>query len=226
MAAFGGEIVDAHGVVRNLPSQSMLTGLLANALGWVRSMRAEHQALQDRIVFGAVWERDIGLSRMTDYQTAQLGKTDRAWTTRGVPAGRDGGAATYVGAHQRWREYFADLQLSIVLKLEPEETSPTLDELHSALDRPARPLFFGRKSCLPSSPICGGWVEAPSAREALEAVAPAGSAELFASWPAREGTDGSNRVTTVTDERNWLSGLHGGGREVCEGLIAPSRGEA
>ena len=97
LAAFGGEMIDAHGVIRNVPAQSMLTGLLANALGWNRTMRAEHQALQGRIVFGAVWEQDVALSRMTDYQTAQLGKNDRAWTTRGVPAGRAGGAATYAG---------------------------------------------------------------------------------------------------------------------------------
>lgn len=226
MAAFGGEIVDAHGVIRNVPAQSMLTGLLANALGWERSMREEHQALQDRIVFGAVWERDIGLSRMVDYQTARLGKGDRAWTTQGVPAGRDGGASTYNGAHQRWREFHADLRLSIVLRLDLEETSPTLDDLSAALRRPARPLFIGRKSCLPSSPIFAGWVEAASARGALETVAPAGSTGLFASWPAAERTDGSNRITTVTDERNWISGLHGGGREVCEGLIAASRGDA
>lgn len=226
MAAFGGEIVDAHGVIRNVPAQSMLTGLLANALGWNRSMRVEHQALQDRIVFGAVWERDIGLSRMVDYQTAQLGKNDRAWTTRGVPAGRDGGAKTYEGAHQRWREYHADLRMSVVLRLEPADTLPTMEELQAALDRPARPLFIGRKCCLPSSPIFRDWVEALSAREALEAVMPAGSAGLFASWPAAEGTDGSNRITSVTDERNWVSGLHGGGREVCEGLIMSSRGGA
>ena len=225
MAAFGGEIVDAHGVIRNVPAQSMLTGLLANALGWERSMRDEHQTLQDRIVFGAVWERDIGLRRMVDYQTAQLGKNDRAWTTRGVPAGRDGGAATYEGSHQRWREYHADLRLSVALRLEPEHSSPTLDELRAALDRPARPLFIGRKCCLPSSPIFGGWIEAPSAREALEAIAPAGSARFFASWPTAEGKDGSSRVTTVTDERNWISGLHGGAREICEGLIASSREE-
>ena len=226
MAAFGGEIVDAHGVIRDVPAQSMLTGLLANALGWERSMRAKHQALQDRIVFGTVWERDIGLSRMVDYQTAQLGKNDRAWTTRGVPAGRDGGAATYEGSHQRWREYHADVRLSVALRLEPEDDSPTLDELQVALDRPARPLFIGRKCCLPSSPIFRAWIEALSAREALEAAAPTGSAGLFASWPAAEGTDGSNRVTTVTDERNWVSGLHGGGREICEGsIITSSRGD-
>ena len=90
LAAFGGETIDAHGVIRDFPAQSMLTGLLANALGWTRSMREEHQSLQDRIVFGALWEQEVGLSRMTDYQTAHLGKNDQlgllAALRSGVPA--------------------------------------------------------------------------------------------------------------------------------------------
>ena len=227
LAAFGGEMIDAHGVIRNLPAQSMLTGLLANALGWTRAMRAEHQALQERIVFGVVWERDVAHSRMTDYQTAQLGKTDRAWTTRGVPGGRAGGSATYAGAHQRRRDYHADLRLAAVLRLDPADASPTLDALAAALDRPARPLFIGRKSCLPSARIFGGWVtDAADARAALREVAPTSANRLLAFWPEGEGIADAVRVTTVTDERNWVSGLHGGGRRICEGSISSSRDEA
>ena len=227
LAAFGGEMIDAHGVIRNVPAQSMLTGLLANALGWTRTMRAEHQALQDRIVFGAVWERNVALSRMTDYQTAQLDKNDRAWTTRGVPAGRAGGAATYTGAHQRWRDYHADLRLAVVLRLDPADANPTIDALAAALDRPARTLFIGRKSCLPSARIFGGWVtNAPNARAALRAVAPADASGLLAFWPETEGGADADRTTTVTDERNWASGLHGGGRRICEGSLASARDDA
>ena len=227
LAAFGGEMIDAHGVIRNVPAQSMLTGLLANALGWTRTMRAEHQALQDRIVFGAVWERNVALSRMTDYQTAQLDKNDRAWTTRGVPAGRAGGAATYTGAHQRWRDYHADLRLAVVLRLDPADANPTIDALAAALDRPARTLFIGRKSCLPSARIFGGWVtNAPNARAALRAVAPADASGLLAFWPETEGGADAYRTTTVTDERNWASGLHGGGRRICEGSLASARDDA
>lgn len=227
LAAFGGEMIDAHGVIRNVPAQSMLTGLLANALGWTRAMRAEHQALQERIVFGVVWEGDVALSRMTDYQTAQLGKHDRAWTTRGAPAGRAGGAATYAGAHQRWRDYHADLRLAVVLRLDPADADPTLDALAAALDRPARPLFIGRKSCLPSARIFGSWVtDAADARAALQAVAPTSVSRRLAIWPEGEGTADAVRVTTVTDERNWVSGLHGGGRRICEGSISSSRDEA
>ena len=226
LAAFGGEAIDARGVTRDFPAQSMLTGLFANALGWTRSMRAEHQALQDRIVQGALREHEPVLGRMTDYQTAKLDHRDKAWTTRGAPAGRGGGAATYDGAHQRWRDYHADLRLSVVLRLEPDDVSPTLDDLAAALTRPARPLFIGRKPCLPSAPVFHGWVEAADARTALRAIASAdmeGAVEgLRACWPESEGTEDADRVFPITDERNWSSGLHGGARRICEGRLYPS----
>ena len=220
LAAFGGEAIDARGVTRDFPSQSMLTGLLANALGWNRAMRHEHQRLQSRIVYGAVREHEPVLGRMTDYQTVQLAKDDRAWTTRGNPAKRDGGPATYEGAHQRWRDYHADLRMSVVLRLTPDGEAPTLDDLETALVRPARPLFIGRKSCLPAARIFHGWVEAEDVRSALRAVARISGQTLRALWPAADGEAGAVFVTDLTDERNWLSGLHGGGRRVCEGRIA------
>ena len=34
LMSFGGETIDNHGVTRRFPAASMLTGLLANALGW------------------------------------------------------------------------------------------------------------------------------------------------------------------------------------------------
>ena len=52
LMAFGGETIDNYGVVRWFPSASMLTGLLANALGWRRIERQRHQRLQDRLIFG------------------------------------------------------------------------------------------------------------------------------------------------------------------------------
>ena len=220
MASFGDEAIDARGFTADFPTQSMLTGLLANALGWDRTMRREHQALQDRIVYGALREEEAPLGRTTDYQTAQLGKNDRAWTTRGQPASRAGGAATYDGAHQRWRDYHADLRVTGVLRLEPAEQTPTIDRLASALEQPARPLFLGRKSCLPTAQIFDGWVEdASTVHAALRGIAPRIGGPFRALWPASEGVDGAAETTTVTDERNWISGLHGGGRMVCRGEL-------
>ena len=221
LASFGGPVIDAHGVTADFPSLSMLTGLLANALGWTRTMRLEHQALQDRLVFGALREYEPVLGRLTDYQTAQIGKNDKAWTTSGQPAVRGGGAATYAGAHQRWRDYHSDLRLSGVLRLNPADQSPTIEDLAVALERPARPLFIGRKACLPTARIFAGWVEyAENVRSALQMIAPEGAERLRALWPASEGVDGASRTTGVTDERNWISGLHGGVRRVCEGELS------
>ena len=114
--------------------------------------------------------------------------------------------------------------MAVVLRLEPTDASPTLGDLATALDHPARPLFIGRKSCLPSGPIFSGWIEeAANVRAALQEVAPQGAPPLPAVWPEFEGADGAYRITDVTDERNWLSGLHGGARRQCEGRIAASK---
>ena len=53
LMAFGGETIDNLGVIRDFPAQSMLTGLIANALGWRREDAAAHDRLQARLVFGA-----------------------------------------------------------------------------------------------------------------------------------------------------------------------------
>ena len=71
LMAFGGETIDNYGVIRPFPSASMITGLLANALGWRRIERQDHQRLQDRLVFAARIDRErAGGSRLTDFQTA------------------------------------------------------------------------------------------------------------------------------------------------------------
>ena len=40
-------------------------------------------------------------------------------------------------------------------------------------------------------------------------------------WPRGEGVEGiePDRTYMITDQRNWESGLHGGGRAVCEGSV-------
>ena len=223
LMAFGGETIDNLGVIRPFPAVSMLTGLLANALGWRRIERERHQQLQDRIVFAARIDREpAGRVRMTDFQTAQLAANDRGWTTRGQPEGRAGGANTYNAPHLRYRDYYADMRVTVALRLEPAEDAPTLDDLAAALQEPMRPLFIGRKPCLPSAPLFGDLVEGDTALAALLEAAPAGDGDgshrLL--WPERESLDGVTAARTylLTDQRNWVSGLHGGGRWVCEGV--------
>ena len=224
LMAFGGETIDNLGVIRWFPAASMLTGLFANALGWRRTERERHQRLQDRLIFAARIDREpAGGVRMTDFQTAQLGANDKGWTTRGQPEGRAGGANTYDAPHLRYRDYFADMRVIVALRLQPEAEAPTLDDLSNALQEPARPLFIGRKPCLPTTSLFWDFSEGDTALAALLAIAiddPDGiQASVKLLWPRGEGVASvtANRTYMLTDQRNWGSGLHGGGRQVCEG---------
>lgn len=248
LMSFGGETIDNLGVVRPFPAVSMLTGLFANALGWRRVERERHQRLQDRIVFAARIDREpAGGVRMTDYQTVKMGDTVDlfarsghwvvGWTTRGMPderAGALGAAGSGPFTHQRWRDYYADMRVTVALRLEPAEDGdePTLDELAAALREPKRPLFIGRKPCLPSAPLFGGFVEGDTALAALLdwplADDLTDGQPMRLQWAVNDGqADDRVRVSRpdfmLTDQRNWVSGLHGGGRWVCEGTIDRSK---
>ena len=222
--AFGGVAIDQVGPTRNFPAASMLTGLIGNALGWCWSDRDQHQAMQDRLIFASRCDREGTM--LTDTQNAQLAKSDKGWTTHGAPEGRAG--ASFGAPHRRFRDYLADASLCIVLRLDPVEEAPTLDVVARALDRPARPLFLGRKPCLPAAPLLASgdqrWVTAGTAWEALRTVPGAGG-PLRAQWPAGQGPesgDGVDRVADVADLRKWHTGLHGGARRVVEGWIDPA----
>lgn len=220
LIAFGGETIDNLGVIRDFPALSMLTGLLANALGWDRSDDAKHNQLQQRLRMGT--RLNATGQRLTDFQTAQLQGNDLGWTTEGFPEGRAGGTGTYAGPHLRYRDYHADMDALIVFRLEPVDEFPRLADLAQALDKPARPLFVGRKACLPCERLLAGWVEADNLLSALEICAPV-EVPTRVQWPLGEGTQAHARPVDVCDERNWTSGVHGGWRPVLEGLLQPAR---
>lgn len=223
MMSFGGETVDSYGVIRAFPAASMLTGLLANALGLRRIDRECHQSLQNRLVFAARIDREpLGGLATGDFQTAEINNTEQGWTTRGQPEGRKGGTFRN---HLRYRDYFADMTVTVALRLHPGSEGPSLEDLSASLLEPARPLFVGRKPCIPSVQLFAGYSEGDTALAALLAWPLAGETPGAGSvrtiWPDGEGTEGieANRRYMLTDQRNWMSGLHGGGRAVCEGSV-------
>ena len=212
LMSFGAVAVDQVGPTARWPGASMLTGLLGNALGWDWDDRVAHQTLQDRLRFGAM-EMRAG-DRLTDTQNVQLGKTDRGWTTRGAPEGRTG--ASYDAPHRRRRDYLVDASYLVVMTLDPPDATPTLDEAAAALDRPARPLFLGRKPCLPAQSLNAGEVRGATVHDALGALDRDGPRPAV--WPLGEGPNGA-RAMDVADRRVWSSGLHGGTRAIVEGLV-------
>lgn len=226
LMAFGGVLIDQVGPTRDFPAASMLVGLIGNALGWEWSEQKGHQALQDRLIFAS--RRDWEGSVLTDAQNAKLEQSDKGWTTHGAPEGRDGGNQTYKAPHRRLREYHADLSVCIVMRLDPTAESPTIEQVASALDLPARPLYIGRKPCLPSKPLLADessrWVTADTAYDALRAV-PGYGRPLRALWPTEQGPeagDDVDRIMDLADLRNWRSGFHSGSRRVVEGRVAPA----
>jgi CRISPR system Cascade subunit CasD len=226
MLSFGGVAIDHLGVTREFPAQSMLTGLIGNALGWDRMERKKHQRLQDAMVFAARIDHDDGSGKLIDVQNANLAKNDRGWTARGEPEGRDGDS--YGGPHRRYREYHADRRVVVVCGLDVNlsQDVPSLEMIAVALDRPARPLFVGRKPCIPSAPILvPGFVEAPNAHDALCRVGSANGElrKMRAIWPCGDGPEdgaGVDNVHDLPDVRNWVTGLHCGVRKVVDGTVS------
>ncbi len=237
LMAFGGPMVDQIGVIRSFPAASMITGLLGNALGWDHADTDLLDRLQTRLQFAARLDR--AGEEVQDYQTVDLGQdffdmTKYGWTTRGVVEERGKGSATS-GTHIRFRPYRADALCTVALFLQPAAEEPTLADLATALVEPARPLFLGRKPCLPSTPILAGRTEAASLHQALtqfvhqhveSAVPIAPVQEMRACWPPGQGPEDTERtrLEPLTDQRDWRNQIHCGQRLVREGMITVHAG--
>ncbi|MBG0792835.1 type I-E CRISPR-associated protein Cas5/CasD [Methylocystis sp. H62] len=213
LVAFGDVMVDAFGPISDLPSASLLTGLIANALGYQRKERTLHQRLQDRLVYAARLDRRAG--RFTEFQTVQLEKSDKGWTTRGKPDERAGGEGTYSAPHIRYRDHDADASALVAIYLTPLDETPDIDAIAAALREPFRPLFIGRKPCLPSAPIFDRFVEADTLLDALKTVPLAPErrgreTDVLVELPASDHRPERFRAIHRCDSRDWVAGVHAG----------------
>lgn len=222
LMSFGGPMVDNYGVVQKFPAISLLTGLIANAFGVDHREAESLNRLQDRIRFASRLDRPG--EPIVDYQTVDLGQEHlqgTGWTTWGEPEERGGGSAKET-THIRYRHYRADAAMTVVLALDPADEQPDLDEVRIALASPARPLFIGRKACIPSTPILAGRITAASLLEALRRVPMVPMSPITrpdAQWPVDEEALPGSRIVSVTDERDWANQIHSGERFVRQGEI-------
>lgn len=219
LMSFGAPMIDQNGVIQAYPSLSLITGLFGNALGYNHSDTNLLGSLQDRIRYAA--RQDRAGDEIKDYQTVDLSqdfmRDSHAWTTRGKIEERKGGSASK-GTHIRFRDYRADAVYTVAVSLTSPEQQPTLTELAEALQHPARPLFIGRKTCLPSSPLFRGIIHSKGLVEALQLASLPANADRKEKyriwWPADEK---SNEVRSdidlpVTDKRDWKNQIHIGQR--------------
>ena len=228
LMSFGGVTIDNFGVTDAWPSASLLVGLIGNALGCRRVDENALQNLQDRLVFACRADREG--ERLRDYQTADLKHADTGWTTRGRPEGRSGGATTYRGKHIRYRDFWADRIVIVAIRLDPTEHETELARVAEALHAPARPLFIGRKPCLPASPLFAGWSEGESALDAVSQVPVTNTPERLgrpinhgavapAHDPPHPFIEDRFREIWISGSRNWASDVHGGAERWLEGRL-------
>lgn len=229
LMSFGGPVVDQQGVTDFFPGRSLLTGLLGNALGWEHGEFEKLGALQSALVYAVRCDRKP--KRITDYQTVDLSQPfmQRGWTTWGRPEERGGGSSD--GTHIRFRSFLADGVYTIAFTLDESCTVVSLNDLRAALQEPARPLFIGRKACIPSGPVYLGSqpTRAENVLDALCRIPPvedrpgdSNSGRVFdAQWP--DGLDSTavldHRLEPVYDERDWTNQIHTGRRFVRRGRI-------
>ena len=220
LVGFGGITVDNLGRSRDHPAISAITGLIGNAIGLERTETGRLEEIQSRLILASARKVGVG-ERVTDFQTSRLAIKDRGWTRMGFE-GRTGEPCTYDSPHLAWRDYDADAKNVCVLSLRGDGFLD-LDGLAHALDFPERPLFIGRKSCLPSGRINDGLIEAADALEALRQCLTAGTWRI--SLPDGHGNCFGARFTDIADTRNWMVGVHAGTRRVLEATIE-IRGQA
>lgn len=227
LMSFGGVVVDQINPVDRFPGRSLLTGLIGNALGWDHADAARLADLQGRLRHAARW--DAVPERLVDYHTVDLGQPfmqDTGWTTRGRREDRGSGAATS-GTHQRYRHYWANGCATVAVSLMEDCTVPGLAAIESALRCPARPLFLGRKVCMPAAPVLLGRRQAAGLRAALaaEPLADIGPRRrpdrIEACWPLDEG-DGAQALE-LADLRDWHHNLHRGAQRYAVGFLELTR---
>jgi CRISPR system Cascade subunit CasD len=231
MMSFGDVAVDALGPTARYPQASMVTGLLANALGVERGQVEVLEGLQASVVYAA--REDRRGSILHDYQTVDISAPSvslTGWTTRGEVEVR--GGASGDGTHVRRRQYLENASYAVALTLRPASAAaPTLDAVAAALQRPFRPLFLGRKCCVPTAPVLCGRVTAPSLYAALQGcpvaeqvrpetrrTPPPAPRLLRAWWPEGEGPAGGEAVF-ATDRRDHRLGMHVGRRALRTGML-------
>jgi len=216
---FGGVSVDNYGGMRPFPPLSMITGLLANALGWTHKDGLRLNRLQERLLLASRIDQQGKV--IMDFQTVDLSQdffNETGWTTAGYREDRKGSVSKET--HIRYRSYYVDCTCTVVFTLLPAPDYPTIVEIEKALEKPQRPVFLGRKCCLPATFLKQGKMETSSLLEALCQAQPRLHDEVWAQLPASEAKWlQSGTIFPLSDIRDWVNQVHTGERLVWEGKI-------
>lgn len=232
MASFGDVAIDELRPTARHPFKSMIVGLLANALGYRRTEPQLMEALQSSIMVASRIDRIGGT--MIDYQTA--------WTSGGDPKTENPKKPSFLrkggwvsrpvnertnkndnSTIQIYRDYLFDVSVTVAIT---GDDAALIERLGYAIQKPARPLFLGRKACPPSRPLFDGFRDEDSLISALRKHPLTEGAEKNGTmFPCRtEAVDlphspAAHRILQVRDLKNWANNFHGSARTVVECMI-------
>ena len=218
MMSFGSPMVSGIGPTYSVPTLSMLSGMIGNAMGLSHKDTDDLNALQADIVYGA--RADQAGEPLDDYQTIDLGQdflVSPGWTTWGTREARAGGNSD--GTHIRSRAYWTNACFLIALRI---RGSVSETDVSAALKRPARPLFIGRKCCLPSARIFLS-ANDESIWDNLTSYPPLQSAPNAAltAWGPVDGAPADHQLEVLRDQRDWAFGVHAGTRQIARAQVRP-----
>ena len=205
------------------------------ALVSTRTSKRSHRclaSLQNRLRLAYRIDRDSANGNtLQDFQSASIQKNDTVWSTHGAPIGRTGDYGSYTSPLLSYKDYTVDTLIHAAFSLAPSKKGPTPKETALALQKPYRPLFLGRKTCLPSAYLFQGLdTESQSPLQALLSLPalPETEPTVRLLW-SRGETAGApddlvpSKTYRLSDERDFQSGPHKGFRWVSEALIDASR---
>jgi CRISPR system Cascade subunit CasD len=141
-----------HRETNSFPTKSALIGVIAAALGIDKHQANEATELQPlvdlRLTVVKLGNDKLPLSRFTDFHTIGGGYDKKAplWEKMSIPRKASGAPFGTVITH---RSYLTDAAFVALL----EGESDILNQVQAALENPVWGIWFGRKTCLPASPL-------------------------------------------------------------------------
>lgn len=208
IASLSGARIDTSGDCLPIPTRSMIAGIIGAALGIGYDQPQILQQLQDTMRLAIVVHREGAVVR--DYQTVRMGlphMTGPMWWHDGKQLGvmeREGGdpERTITGE----RPLTCDYDATIIVELLSGAPFNT-EKILNALRAPVYPLCVGQRSCIPSLPIAGKQLEAPTLADAVALV---GTGIRYLPVECAEPGSFGDIYVTIPSGRDWASRQHGG----------------
>ena len=152
MQSWGAASKFTYRETNSFPTKSALIGLIAGALGIDKHQASEAALLQPiadlNLTVVRLQKPTAATSRLSDFHTVGGGfnKKTPLWQKMSIPQKASGAPFGTVITH---RSYLADARFVALW----EGDQATLLRIQSALLDPAWGIWFGRKTCLPASPL-------------------------------------------------------------------------